>query len=140
LESIGERLRRRRKELGLTIKAIRKETGLSIGNISDLENDKYAPSVSAIIPLSKILRVSIDWLLTGSEFQISEEIRPADEPLPDQERDMLWKYRQLDSRDQEDARENIDMKYNRMVKKGKGLSSSGSGGGENEEAATKEYA
>lgn len=58
-------------------------------------------------------------------------------PLDEQERDMLWKYRQLDARDQIDVKESIEMKYHRMVKRGM---SSGSRSGSGEEAAAKEYA
>jgi transcriptional regulator with XRE-family HTH domain len=144
LESIGERLRKRRKKLGLTITAISKETGLSTGNISDLENNKYAPSASAIIALSRVLSISIDQLLTGSKFQISDnkEIYQADElwPLSEQEMDMLRKYRQFDARDQLDIKELIEMKYFRMSKRGMSSGSRNGGRGSGEEAAAKEYA
>lgn len=69
MDSIGDRIKSRRKELKLTIKNIHETTGLSIGNISDMENNKYAPSTSSLIPLSKVLECSIDWILTGENFE-----------------------------------------------------------------------
>ena len=69
MDSIGDRIKSRRKELKLTIKNIHETTGLSIGNISDMENNKYAPSTSSLIPLSKVLECSIDWILTGKNFE-----------------------------------------------------------------------
>ncbi|WP_018752643.1 helix-turn-helix domain-containing protein [Paenibacillus sanguinis] len=70
--SIGQRIKRRRKELGLTIEDVKAVTGISTGTISSLENDKYSPSVAVLVPLSSTLKVSIDWIVTGSEFHISE--------------------------------------------------------------------
>jgi hypothetical protein len=54
---------------------------------------------------------------------------------------MLWKFRQLDARDQEYAKANIDMLYDRRLKKGTSGTSSGSMiGGTGEEAAASETA
>ena len=72
METIGQRIRRRRKELGLTIEDVKGVAGISLGTMSSLENDKYAPSVAVLIPLSLVLKVSIDWIVTGNEFHVSE--------------------------------------------------------------------
>ena len=118
--TVGDRLRRARKRFNLTISQLNKLTGLSVGNISDLENNKNLPSVSALIPLSKALNVSIDWLLTGHEFQEYDKQCTASESgyenigqLIESEIDMINKFRQLDLRDQEEAKAIIDMKYQR---------------------------
>ncbi|MDK2917779.1 MAG: hypothetical protein PWQ37_512 [Candidatus Petromonas sp.] len=65
MESIGKRIRFARKKQNLTLTDINKLTGLSTGNLSELENDKFMPSANALIALKKILNVSIDWILTG---------------------------------------------------------------------------
>lgn len=61
--TIGSRIRSRRQSLGLTLKDIADREGLHTGNLSELENDKYLPSVPALIALSRALDVSVDWLL-----------------------------------------------------------------------------
>ncbi|MBZ4644933.1 MAG: transcriptional regulator, family [Clostridia bacterium] len=67
MTSIGERIRLARKKKKLTLTDIKNLTGLSTGNLSELENDKFMPSASALIALKKTLDVSIDWILTGEE-------------------------------------------------------------------------
>lgn len=61
-------------------------------------------------------------------------------PLSSEERQILLKYRLLDARDQCDIKEIIDMKYERMVKRGRSYGSGSGGIGSGEEAAAKEYA
>lgn len=64
-EDIGQRIKKKRKELGLTQLEIRELAGISSGNLSDLENGKKTPSAQTLIALSKVLQCSIDWILTG---------------------------------------------------------------------------
>ena len=67
MNSIGQRIRFIRKKKNLTLTDIKKLTGLSTGNLSELENDKFMPSASALIALKNTLKVSIDWILTGEK-------------------------------------------------------------------------
>lgn len=67
MKTIGSRLKEARKRKGLTQVDIQKATGISSGNLSDIENDKSMPSAAALISLSRELEVSIDWILTGEE-------------------------------------------------------------------------
>ena len=69
--TIGQRIRSRRKELNLTMKDIFERENIKTGNLSELENDKYLPSVQTLIALGRVLECSIDWLLTGSEYQVA---------------------------------------------------------------------
>lgn len=64
--SIGQRLKERRIELGITQKEVEKYTSLSSGNISCIENNQYKPSAEALIKLSEIYDCSTDWILKGS--------------------------------------------------------------------------
>ena len=59
-QTIGARIKQRRKELGLTQLQIKQETGISSGNMSDIENGNKLPSTPALISLSKVLNCSID--------------------------------------------------------------------------------
>lgn len=71
--SIGERIKKRRKELNITQPQIKEATGISSGNMSGIEAGRSLPSASALIGLSKVLNCSIDWILTGNS-PISEGI------------------------------------------------------------------
>jgi transcriptional regulator with XRE-family HTH domain len=68
METVGSRIKQRRNELKLTQKQIYTETGISSGNLSDIENGKVLPSSSALINLSNILQCSIDWMLKGNSL------------------------------------------------------------------------
>jgi len=117
MDTIGSRVRELRKKQGYTMMQLHKITGISTGNISDIENNRYFPAVPALIPLSQALQCSIDWLLTGknSETRLSE-FSGMDTSLPhmtDDEVDLLTMYRLLDIRDKEDLFELARLKYSR---------------------------
>lgn len=78
METIGKRVRAARQELGLTMKQLHEQTGLSTGNISDIENDRNTPSVSSLVALGRALRRSLDWLLTGEEASARSNESPFD--------------------------------------------------------------
>jgi transcriptional regulator with XRE-family HTH domain len=64
--SVGQRLRARRKELGLSQRAIACD-GVSYAYISRLETEVRQPSVKALRKLAPRLDVSVHWLETGRE-------------------------------------------------------------------------
>ena len=73
--TVGMRIRTRRKELNITMAQIQEKTSISSGNLSCIENGKYLPSATALIELSAILDCSIDWILTGKHKKLkSDEI------------------------------------------------------------------
>ena len=65
---IGTRIKQRRNELGLKQLQIQEQTGISSGNLSDIENGKKLPSAPALLALSTVLDCSIDWMLKGESF------------------------------------------------------------------------
>lgn len=67
MDTIGQRIKYLRNLKKLTQPELAEATGISKGNVSDLENDKVAPSAKALIALSNFLNVSTDWLLTGKD-------------------------------------------------------------------------
>ena len=77
LKDIGIRIRQRRKELSLTQTKIKELTGISSGNLSDIENGNKLPSTNAIISLSEVLNCTTDWILKGKSPEC--EIFSADE-------------------------------------------------------------
>ena len=69
IKMVGIRIRNRRKELNLTQKDVYATTGISTGNLSEIERGNVLPSSKALVSLSKLLQTSIDWILTG-EYSI----------------------------------------------------------------------
>lgn len=119
---IGQRIKARRKELGLTQAQIQKVTSLSSGNLSCIENGKYLPSAMALYELSKTLKCSIDWIITGKS-SISEDLK-----ISDIEDHLLKKFRSLDDRDQQEILDLIDFKNARAIERKKLSSSKNSEG------------
>lgn len=75
MQTIGNRIRMRRKELGLTIPELSQKTNISNGNLSGIENDKNTPGAIALISLSEALECTTDWILKGTdnELKIDDE-------------------------------------------------------------------
>lgn len=71
---IGARIRQRRKALALTQTDIKKMTGISSGNMSDIEQGKRLPAAITLIQLSSALQCSVDYILTGNS-PVSENQR-----------------------------------------------------------------
>ena len=131
--TIGERIRMRRKELNLTMQTIYKRENIKTGNLSELEHDKYLPSVQTLIALGRVLQCSIDWLLTGEEYKVeapdtSDSLKfrtlKAEQglmcdgsPLEEEEADLIAMYRLLPSHEQEDVFDLVHLKYKKHVEK-----------------------
>jgi transcriptional regulator with XRE-family HTH domain len=64
--TIGERIRRRRQELGLSQRQLG-SLGVSYAYISRLEADQRRPSVKALRQIAPKIEVSVHWLETGRE-------------------------------------------------------------------------
>jgi transcriptional regulator with XRE-family HTH domain len=103
MSTIGQRLRTARKSKKLSLLDVRDLTGLSTGNLSDLENDKFSPSANTLIQLRQVLNVSIDWMLTGNLTKDipSEDILREKTPayLSTDEKMLLDIYHRLDNED-----------------------------------------
>lgn len=61
---LGNALRQRRKELGLTMQQVAKAAGLSTGFISQVERDLTAPSLSSLAALAEALQTPMSAFLT----------------------------------------------------------------------------
>lgn len=120
-QSIGTRIKQRRNSLGLKQLQIKEATGISSGNLSDIENGKKLPSTPALISLSEVLDCSIDWILKG-ESPKSENII-----LPDErESSLLNEFRELSLDDQEEIRDIIALKLKRVKRADAAVRSSNS--------------
>ena len=113
IQSIGKRIKKRRKELHLTQTEIKEKTGISSGNMSDIERGNRLPAATTLAQLSEIFDCSIDWILTGkspvSENLISPDIGEKDQKL-------LSLFHEISEEDQEELLMIAQLKYNRTQK------------------------
>lgn len=61
---LAERLRSRRRELGLTLKEVAEQTSLSVGFISQIERGLAMPSISSLVGVARVLEVNVSHFLT----------------------------------------------------------------------------
>jgi len=61
--AVGRQIRRWRAERGLTLAKVAEASGLNVGYLSQIENDKASPSLSCLSALSSALDVPIAWFL-----------------------------------------------------------------------------
>ena len=78
MAGVGERIKKRRLELGWTQDQLCQKAGISKGFLSDLENDKRSVSATNLLDIARSLSVSLDFLMPG---KASEE-PPAQVPIP----------------------------------------------------------
>lgn len=66
--TIGERIRFLRQVIHkVTQQELADATGISRGNLSNYEKDRFKPASDAILAIANYFNVSTDWLLTGKE-------------------------------------------------------------------------
>lgn len=71
---IGQRIRERRENLGLTQKQLAETLCLAPQHISAIEQDKRSPSIASLAKFAEQLGVNIDYLVTGKEGVVTEII------------------------------------------------------------------
>lgn len=65
--TIGERIRFLRQVIHkITQQELADATGISRGNLSNYEKDRFKPASDAILAIANYFNVSTDWLLTGN--------------------------------------------------------------------------
>lgn len=65
MAGVGERIKKRRLELGWTQDQLCQKAGISKGFLSDLENDKRNVSATNLLDIARALSLSLDYLMTG---------------------------------------------------------------------------
>src|SRR5436309_1218693 len=68
--TVGERIRRRRSELGLTQDGLAQKAVISKSFLSDVENGKRSIGAETLLDLGHSMEVSLDYLMTG---EVSED-------------------------------------------------------------------
>ena len=111
---IGQRIKARRKELHITQTQIKEATGISTGNLSEIENGHILPSSAALINLSKILECSVDYILFGESRNLeNSKISNMRNYIED---DLIRYFRGISEDDQEELLMIAQIKYNRTQK------------------------
>ncbi|EXB48656.1 helix-turn-helix family protein [Acinetobacter baumannii 146457] len=86
MKSVSDRINERMKSLGLKQADLIRETGAGRATVSGWINDGNSPSAKYLEPLSKCLKTTSTWLLTGKQDSSSNEsnasdVRPSDNTL-----------------------------------------------------------
>jgi len=76
---VGAQIRRRRRERDLTLSGVAELTGLNIGYLSQVENDKASPSLETLAALADALDVPIAWFLLDTSVA-PRVVRAAERP------------------------------------------------------------
>ncbi len=75
--AVGRQVRRWRTDRGLTLARLAGASGLNIGYLSQIENDKASPSLACLSSLATALDVPIAWFLVDESAE-PEVVRHAD--------------------------------------------------------------
>lgn len=110
--TIGQRIKDRRKELRITQAQIKDLTGISSGNLSEIENGKILPSSSALINLSRVLECSTDYILFGKSLNYENHVCSNIRDAKDEE--LLHYYHSISLDDQEELLMIARLKYNKI--------------------------
>lgn len=76
---VGAQIRRRRRDRALTLAGVAELTGLNVGYLSQIENDKASPSLETLASLAAALDVPIAWFLLDTSVG-PRVIRAAERP------------------------------------------------------------
>jgi transcriptional regulator with XRE-family HTH domain len=71
MSQLGDQIRQRRTELGLTQEELAKRTGITKGFVSDVETGKRNISAQTLLDLARVLGASLDALMKGETIQPS---------------------------------------------------------------------
>lgn len=112
MESIGERIKTRRKELQLTQTDIFEMCGIRSGALSRIENGTSVPSVILFYRIAEVLQCDMNWLMTGVSSNMKNEV------FSEYEEELLNGFRQLDQDDQEELMGLLALKLRKVKRDG----------------------
>ena len=110
MDSIGNRIRERRKELRLTQTDMHRECGITSGALSQIENGSRVPSAIAFFSISQALNCSMEYLMTGT----SSETKNVE--IFGNEKKLLDGFRELSEDDQEELLGLLELKLRKTQK------------------------
>ena len=77
--NVGRETRRWRRSRGLTLAQVSERSGLNVGYLSQIENEKAVPSLDALVAIAGALDVTPSWLLMDSDSP-PRVVREVDRP------------------------------------------------------------
>ena len=77
---VGRQIRRWRAERGLTLARVSERSGLNVGYLSQIENDKASPSLAVLGQIAEALDVSPAWFLMN-DVPPPRVVRAGDRPV-----------------------------------------------------------
>ncbi|WP_042166860.1 helix-turn-helix domain-containing protein [Paenibacillus gorillae] len=107
MSTLGERIRGIRKNNQLNQIEFANMIGVSQGTLSELEQDKYKPSVDILIVIQDKFKVGLEWLIIGS----AEDTYSIN--LNEKENKLFSGFRKLNNEDQHEIIEIIGIKLKR---------------------------
>ncbi|MBL5924989.1 helix-turn-helix domain-containing protein [Enterobacter asburiae] len=104
----GQRIKQRRRDVGLSQSKLSKASGVSGSSISLWESDTTAPRGENLHRLASALQCSPTWILFGDEDKAPEEPEePAIKPISDEEAELLKLFRSLPASEQQAQIQNL---------------------------------
>ena len=77
--AVGGQIKRWRRERGMTLATVAQRSGLNVGYLSQIENDKASPSLSCLSSIGRALDVPIAWFLL-SDVPAPRVVRASERP------------------------------------------------------------
>src|SRR2546423_321313 len=71
-ETLGKRIAELRERRRMLQKDLAEKAGLSVGFVSEIENDKRSIGAEALLRLAEVLGASLDYLVKGTESPLQE--------------------------------------------------------------------
>jgi len=111
VSSIGQRIRTVRKSNKLSQVEFANMVGVSQGTLSELEQDKYKPSLDTVIAMKEWFKIDTDWLIFGDDNK--EKINIFNLSIEPLELDLLTNFRELNEKDKDEIIQFIKLKISR---------------------------
>ncbi|HDK7180792.1 TPA: helix-turn-helix transcriptional regulator [Clostridium botulinum] len=73
-KQLGERIKKRRKELGMTLEEVAREANYSKSFLCDVENGRSAMSTANLSLTAQVLKVPMEYLLYEDDIKNNEDI------------------------------------------------------------------
>lgn len=108
MESVGNRIKNRRKEMQLTQTDIFNMCGIRSGALSRIENGTSVPSVILFYRIAQILECDMQWLLTGVSSNMENVSISKNEEI------LLEGFRELSEEDQEELMGILEVKLRKV--------------------------
>lgn len=108
--SIGERIKNRRKDLGLSQTDIYETCNITSGALSKIENGKTTPSIIVFYKLSLALECDMNWLATGISSNLQNQV------ICTSEEKLLKDFQKLPTDEKEELIEILEMKIRKITK------------------------